>query len=64
MFNNLTNSLLTDAIHNKLDLINYIMTDVYNYIIECDNYKDALKELYVKQKNGIFACQILAICKQ
>lgn len=43
-FNNLINLLLTDALLNKLDVaMNYDVPDVYDYIVECNNYEDAVK---------------------
>lgn len=40
------------------DALNIVSSTVYEYIVECDDYKsaiDTLKALYVKLKNVVFA---------
>jgi len=48
-------------------LINFLSAEVYNYVSATSNYTDAieaLKEVYVKPKNEIFARHLLATRKQ
>ena len=48
-------------------LINYIASDVFEYISDCETYSDAiatLKDIYVKQKSDIFSRHLLQTRKQ
>ncbi len=52
---------------DKLDVLIYISTSVYDYISECENYDSAietLQSLYVVPKNEIFARHLLNARKQ
>ena len=48
-------------------LINYVSSEVYESIIDCPTFKDAmgtLKSLYVKKKNEVFARHLLTTSRQ
>ena len=53
---------------NKLEqLVNYVSTDVYDFISDCENYDEAisvLNRLFIKPKNEVFARHVLSICRQ
>lgn len=67
-FNNFQESVGGDPAPDKLKLlINHISPSVYNHIIDCKNYDEAinvLKSVYVKPPNEIFARHQLATRKQ
>ena len=53
--------------NKKLLLINHIHHSVFSYVSECDTYEDcitALKGIYIKPKNEVFARHLLASRKQ
>ena len=58
----------TPQLDNRLNiLINYVSSNVFEYISECTTYDQAitvLEELYNKPKNEIVARHLLATCKQ
>ena len=53
---------------NKLEqLVNYVSTDIYEYICECQTFDEAvaqLQKLFIKPRNEVFCRHLLSIARQ